>query len=123
VVQHIEIKPQYGLTDDQVEKMLLEGFQFAQADIQTRLHQEAINEGQQLVYLAQRFMEKNANLMNVEEIEGTKQRIVALECLLQERAEKDMILSAVTDLNDYTRPFAERLMDVAVSAALKGKEI
>jgi molecular chaperone HscA len=42
---------------------------------------------------------------------------------LQERAEKDMILSAVTDLNDYTRPFAERLMDVAVSAALKGKEI
>jgi molecular chaperone HscA len=123
VVQHIEIKPQYGLTDDQVEKMLLEGFQFAQADIQTRLHQEAINEGQQLVYLAQRFMEKNANLMNVEEIEGTKQRIVALECLLRERAEKDMILSAVTDLNDYTRPFAERLMDVAVSAALKGKEI
>jgi molecular chaperone HscA len=123
VVQHIEIKPQYGLTDDQVEKMLLEGFQFAQADIQTRLHQEAINEGQQLVYLAQRFMEKNANLMNAEEIEGTKQRIVALECLLQERAEKDMILSAVTDLNDYTRPFAERLMDVAVSAALKGKEI
>jgi molecular chaperone HscA len=68
-------------------------------------------------------MEKNANLMNVEEIEGTKQRIVALECLLRERAEKDMILSAVTDLNDYTRPFAERLMDVAVSAALKGKEI
>jgi molecular chaperone HscA len=123
VVQHIEIKPQYGLTDDQIEKMLLEGFQFAQADIQTRLHQEAINEGQQLVYLAQRFMEKNANLMNAEEIEGTKQRIVALECLLQERAEKDMILSAVTDLNDYTRPFAERLMDVAVSAALKGKEI
>jgi molecular chaperone HscA len=42
---------------------------------------------------------------------------------LAERGEKDAILKAVTELNDYTRPFAERLMDVAVSAALKGKEI
>jgi len=46
-----------------------------------------------------------------------------LKCLLDERSDKDSVLQAVTELNDYTRPFAERLMDVAVSAALKGKEI
>jgi molecular chaperone HscA len=123
VTQQIDIKPQYGLTDDQVEAMLLAGFQHAQEDVTARLHQEAINEGQQLVYLAQRFIEKNANLLNEEEMAGTKQRISSLECLLAERGEKDAILQAVTELNDYTRPFAERLMDVAVSAALKGKEI
>jgi molecular chaperone HscA len=123
VAQQIDIKPQYGLTDDQVEAMLLAGFQHAQEDVTARLHQEAINEGQQLVYLAERFIEKNANLLNENEMEGTKQRIAALKCLLDERAEKDSILQAVTELNDYTRPFAERLMDVAVSAALKGKEI
>ncbi len=123
VAQQIDIKPQYGLTDDQVEAMLLAGFQYAQEDVTARLHQEAINEGQQLVYLAQRFIEKNANLLNEEEMAGTKQRILSLECLLAERGEKDAILQAVTELNDYTRPFAERLMDVAVSAALKGKEI
>ena len=44
VSQEIEIKPQYGLTDAQVEKMLLDGFQFAQTDIQLRLQQEAVNE-------------------------------------------------------------------------------
>jgi len=123
VAQQIDIKPQYGLTDEQVEAMLLAGFQHAQEDVTARLHQEAINEGQQLVYLAERFIEKNANLLNENEMEGTKQRIAALKCLLDERAEKDSILQAVTELNDYTRPFAERLMDVAVSAALKGKEI
>jgi molecular chaperone HscA len=123
VAQQIDIKPQYGLTDDQVEAMLLAGFQHAQEDVTARLHQEAINEGQQLVYLAERFIEKNANLLNQNEMEGTKQRIAALKCLLDERAEKDSILQALTELNDYTRPFAERLMDVAVSAALKGKEI
>ena len=123
VAQQIEIKPQYGLTDEQVEAMLLAGFQHAQEDVTARLHQEAINEGQQLVYLAQRFIEKNANLLNENEMSGTKQRIDALKCLLDERSDKDSILQAVTELNDYTRPFAERLMDVAVSAALKGKEI
>ncbi|MFM8995083.1 MAG: Fe-S protein assembly chaperone HscA [Bacteroidota bacterium] len=123
VAQQIDIKPQYGLTDDQVEAMLLAGFQHAQEDVAARLHQEAINEGQQLVYLAERFIEKNANLLNENEMEGTKQRIFTLSCLLAERGDKDSIFAAVTELNDYTRPFAERLMDVAVSAALKGKEI
>ena len=123
VAQQIDIKPQYGLTDDQVEAMLLAGFQHAQEDVAARLHQEALNEGQQLVYLAERFIEKNANLLNENEMSGTKQRIAALKCLLDERRDKDSVLQAVTELNDYTRPFAERLMDVAVSAALKGKEI
>lgn len=123
VSQEIEIKPQYGLTDAQVEKMLLDGFQFAQTDIQLRLQQEAVNEAQQLIYLAQRFLEKNGNMMSEEEIEGTKQRIQELERLLQSQAPKDEILAQVTLLNDFTRPFAERLMDVAVASALKGKGI
>ena len=118
-----EIKPQYGLTDAQVEKMLLDGFQFAQTDIQLRLQQEAVNEAQQLIYLAQRFLEKNGNMMSEEEIKGTKQRIQELERLLQSQAPKDEILAQVTLLNDFTRPFAERLMDVAVASALKGKGI
>ena len=123
VSQEIEIKPQYGLTDAQVEKMLLDGFQFAQTDIQLRLQQEAVNEAQQLIYLAQRFLEKNGNMMSEEEIKGTKQRIQELERLLQSQAPKDEILAQVTLLNDFTRPFAERLMDVAVASALKGKGI
>lgn len=123
VAQQIDIKPQYGLTDEQVEAMLLAGFQNAQADVQVRVHQEAINEGQQLVYIAQRFIEKNAIVMNAAEIEGTKQRIEKLERLITTRSNKDSILAGVTDLNDYTKPFAERLMNIAVSAALKGKGI
>jgi molecular chaperone HscA len=123
VSQEIEITPQYGLTDAQVEKMLLDGFQFAQSDVQLRLQQEAVNEAQQLIYLAKRFLDKNGEMMSEEEIEGTKQRIQELERLLQSQASKDEILAAVTGLNDYTRPFAERLMDVAVASALKGKGI
>ena len=123
VSQEIDITPQYGLTDAQVEQMLLDGFQFAQSDVQLRMQQEAVNEAQQLIYLAKRFLDKNGAMMSQEEIEGTKQRIEELERLLQSQATKDEILAAVTGLNDYTRPFAERLMDVAVASALKGKGI
>jgi molecular chaperone HscA len=123
VSQEIDITPQYGLTDAQVEQMLLDGFQFAQSDVQLRMQQEAVNEAQQLIYLAKRFLDKNGGMMSQEEIDGTKQRIEDLERLLQSQASKDEILAAVTGLNDYTRPFAERLMDVAVASALKGKGI
>lgn len=123
VSQEIDITPQYGLTDAQVEQMLLDGFQFAQSDVQLRMQQEAVNEAQQLIYLAKRFLDKNGEMMSQEEIDGTKQRIEDLERLLQSQASKDQILAAVTGLNDYTRPFAERLMDIAVATALKGKGI
>ncbi len=123
VSQEIDITPQYGLTDAQVEQMLLDGFQFAQSDVQLRMQQEAVNEAQQLIYLAKRFLDKNGGMMSSEEIDGTKQRIEDLERLLQSQASKDEILASVTGLNDYTRPFAERLMDVAVASALKGKGI
>jgi molecular chaperone HscA len=123
VSQEIDITPQYGLTDAQVEQMLLDGFQFAQSDVQLRMQQEAVNEAQQLIYLAKRFLDKNGGMMSQEEIDGTKQRIEDLERLLQSQASKGEILAAVTGLNDYTRPFAERLMDVAVASALKGKGI
>ncbi len=123
VSQEIDIKPQYGLTDAQVEQMLLDGFQFAQSDVQLRMQQEAVNEAQQLLYLAKRFLDKNGGMMSPEEIEGTKQRIEDLERLLHSQASKDEVLAAVMGLNDYTRPFAERLMDVAVASALKGKGI
>jgi molecular chaperone HscA len=123
VSQEIDITPQYGLTDAQVEQMLLDGFQFAQSDVQLRMQQEAVNEAQQLIYLAKRFLDKNGGMMSQEEIDGTKQRIEELERLLQSQASKDEILASVTGLNDYTRPFAERLMDVAVASALKGKGI
>src|SRR5205085_12330938 len=44
--QSIEVKPTYGLTDEQVEQMILESFEYAEADIETRLAIEARNEAE-----------------------------------------------------------------------------
>lgn len=122
IAQEVEIQPTYGLTDNEVERMLESGLLNAHADIQLRLEKEAVNEAQQLIYTANRFLEKHGIYLSEEEIQGTKQRIHQLSGLIQSN-NRDEILGGVEALNDYTRPFAERIMDIAVSSALKGNKI
>ncbi len=75
-----------------------------------------------MVYTAERFIEKHGNFLSSEEISNTQSYVEALRQALA-KAEKDEILKNADDLNEFTRPFAERVMDVAVSAAMKGKSI
>jgi len=122
VKQEIDITPSYGLTDDTVEKMLIDSITHAKSDVDQRMLIEARSEGEQLVYTAQRFLEKHASFLSTDEIKNTKIHIENLQQAL-EKAEKDEILKKADELNEFTRPFAERVMDVAVSAAMKGKSI
>lgn len=122
VKQEIDIKPSYGLTDDAVEKMLVDSITHAKSDVEQRMLIEARSEGEQLVYTAERFVEKHAEYLTAAEITDTKTHIEALKSALA-TAQKDDILKKADELNEFTRPFAERVMDVAVSAAMKGKSI
>jgi Fe-S protein assembly chaperone HscA len=122
VKQEIDIKPSYGLTDETVEKMLVDSITHAKSDVEQRMLIEARSEGEQLVYTAERFIEKHATYLTPEEIAATKTYIEALRTALA-TAEKDEILKKADELNEFTRPFAERVMDVAVSSAMKGKSI
>ena len=122
VKQEIDIKPSYGLTDETVEKMLVDSITHAKSDVEQRMLIEARSEGEQLVYTAERFIEKHATYLTSEEIAATKTYIEALKTALA-TVEKDEILKKADELNEFTRPFAERVMDVAVSSAMKGKSI
>jgi len=122
VKQEVDIKPSYGLTDDTVEKMLIDSITHAKSDVEQRMLIEARSEGEQLVYTAERFIEKHGVYLTEEEISNTKVHITALKTALSS-SEKDEILKKADELNEFTRPFAERVMDVAVSSAMKGKSI
>lgn len=122
VKQEIDITPSYGLTDDTVEKMLIDSITHAESDVAQRMLIEARGEGEQLVYTAERFIDKNGFVLTPEELKNTKLYITALREALTE-GNKDTILKKADELNEFTRPFAERLMDIAVSKAMKGKTI
>ncbi len=122
IKQEVEVKPTYGLTDNEVEKMLMDSIQNAKEDVSQRMLIEARTEGEQMVYTAERFIEKNKEYFSTPEITNTLKLIETLKTTLTS-GNKDQILRRIDELNEFTRPFAERLMDQAISTAMKGKAI
>lgn len=122
VEQSVEVKPQYGLTDEEVEQMLLDSVIHAKEDMQTRALVEAQTEGRQLLETTQQFIEKNSFILTQDELLQTNVAMKELEAVLP-LTDKNVIHTAIEKLNEISRPYAERLMDQAVSTAMKGKQI
>lgn len=122
VAQSIEVRPQYGISEEDMAKMLLDSVKHAQEDMQIRALQEAINEAQQMIDVTEKFIVKNVRQLTELEIADTWEHINALKRALK-TTNKDAIQQHITALNDYTRPFAERVMDTAIAEAMKGKRI
>ena len=122
VEQSIEVKPQYGLTDETVEKMLMDSITHASDDIAARALHEARTEGEQLLKTTERFLQKNATGISNNELLQTAEAMQALQLALTMN-DKDLIMKKTTELNDISRPYAERLMDEAISVAMKGKSV
>lgn len=122
VSQSIEIKPQYGLTDEEVEKMLMASIVNAKEDIQTRSLVEARTEAEQMIQLTENFLFKHQQYITDEEQQATHTALATLKDAIQLDS-KDNILQATEALNQVSRIYAERVMDVAIGQALKGKEV
>jgi len=122
IEQSIEVKPQYGLTDEEVEKMLMESIQHASEDIKIRALVEAKTEAQQLIDTTAKFLSKNAEFLLPEEIAKTTKSIDELRSVLDSEI-KDLIHQKTESLNEISRPYAERVMDMAISKAMSGKSI
>jgi molecular chaperone HscA len=122
VEQSIEVKPQYGLSDTEVENMLLDSITHAKDDIAKRALVEARTEGEQLLETTEKFIAKNAALLTQNEMIASAEAMQALQLALT-MEDKDLIHKKVEELNDISRPYAERVMDQAVSSAMKGRSI
>ncbi|MFA6150268.1 MAG: Fe-S protein assembly chaperone HscA [Chitinophagaceae bacterium] len=122
VAQSIEVTPKYGLTDEQMEQMLMDSIEHAKDDIQTRALVEAQTEATQLFDTVSKFLDKNSALLNDDEINETKKQLSILKVTI-DSSDKNLIQSETEKLNELTRPYAERLMDVALKDAMKGKKI
>ena len=117
----IEVQPSYGLTDDQVESMILNSFDQAEEDLRQRQVIEARNEAQTILAA----LDKGRKSPAWEELSREeRQRIEELERVLRDAEKSDdyaEIRKAIDALNQGTMKLAELMMDTAVSAALKGK--
>jgi Fe-S protein assembly chaperone HscA len=121
--QSIEIKPTYGLTDEQVETMILESFEHAEEDIEARLVIEARNEASQVLEACEKSL-KDDQYETLSDNE--KQQIGAsIKNLETKMAGNDYqaIRDALDQLNENTHHLAELIFNNVTAAALKNKRV
>ena len=128
VEQTIEVKPSYGLTDDQVEQMLIDSFEHAEADFAARLLIEARNEAESVITATEKSMRapEFADIAATEFAAGEQLRIeqalAGLKRVLTSD-DKAAIEQWTHALNEATKHLAELMMNRSVRAALAGKNV
>jgi len=116
----IEVKPTYGLSEADVERMVEESFTYAEADVEARLLIEARNEADTVITHVERALGQGSQLVGVDERETI---VAALKALRRARATDDRVLirEATTGLNRATEHLAELMMDAALKGALASR--
>src|SRR5438128_10173352 len=128
VEQTVEIKPSYGLTDEEVERMLLDSFEHAEADFAARLLIEARNEAETVIKATEKSL-RDAGFEQIEQTElapAERQKIesvlAGLKMVLNSN-DRETIRKWTGVLNDATQHLAEVMMNRSVHAALSGRNV
>jgi len=116
----IEVKPTYGLSEADVERMIEDSFTYAEADVETRMLVETRNEADTVVTHVARALRQGADLVDAAERGRIEAALAALRTV-RETQDRDAIREATVALNRATEPLAERMMDAALKGALGTK--
>jgi Fe-S protein assembly chaperone HscA len=128
IEQSIEVKPSYGLTEEEVERMLVESLEHAEADFAARLLVEARNEAEAVAAATEKALRAPgfADIAATELAPGEQQRIESVLAGLRmvlNGSDAETIQKWTRALNEATRHLAEVVMNRSVQAALSGRNI
>ncbi len=122
VSQSITVKPSHGLTDDEIERMLLSSIENAEADVQARMLIDNRVEAQRILKATETQLDANGDLLSNQErstIEAGMADLRARMALTDHHAIKD----AIDRLDHDSAEFAKRVMDRGIDRALKGRSV
>ncbi len=118
----LEVKPSYGLTDEEVERLLEESIDFAEEDIEQRLLIEARTEADTVLHATDKALSQNASYLQ----EGEEEQIDQVVQKVREACageDYDLIRDLTEELSQVTTPFAQRIMDSSIQEALGEKQL
>jgi molecular chaperone DnaK len=118
----VDIKPSYGLTDDNIERMLEESIDFGEQDIEQRLLISACNDADQILTALDKQLREYGELVDEDERRRMAEVTARLE-IARRGQDRELLRKLVEELNEITTPFAERIMDRAIKLALEKKSI
>ncbi|MGH7275528.1 MAG: Hsp70 family protein, partial [Candidatus Rokuibacteriota bacterium] len=113
----IEVKPTYGLSETEVERMVEDSFTYAEADVETRLLIETRNEADTVLVHAERALRQGADLVEVAERAAIVAAVAALRAA-RATPDRELIHTRTVEVNQVTAHLAELMMDAALKGAL-----
>ena len=122
VQSSIQVKPSYGLTDDEIANMLKASMENAKEDIQARLLAEQRVEAERVLESVRSALAQDYDLLDDDELSAVKNAIISLEQLKQQD-DSLAIKQGIKALDLATQEFAARRMDKSIRSALAGHSV
>jgi molecular chaperone DnaK len=118
----VDVKPSYGLTDEEIERMLEEAIDLGEQDLEQRLLITARNDAEQMLVALRKQLGEFGHLIDAAERTRAEEEAARLEAA-RSGTDRELISKLVEELNEMTTPFAERIMDFAIKQALEKKSV
>jgi len=118
----VDVKPSYGLTDDEIERMLEEAIDLGEQDLEERLLTVARSDGEQILAALRKQLGEWGSLVEPDERTSMEDAARRLEAAMEGR-DRELISRLVEELNHLSTPFAERIMDAAIKLALEKRSV
>jgi molecular chaperone HscA len=123
IAQEIAVQPSYGLTDDDVERMLIEALDFGEEDLERRRLVETRVEGERLLLATNKGLATDADLLNAAERAAVDAALTALQSAIESATSASPVQAAIDALDHATHDWAGRRMNRAVAHAIAGKSV
>ncbi len=120
--QTVQVKPTHGLSDDEVESMIRDSFEFAAEDIKARQVIEARNEATAIIVATEKAISRGKTLIQDQECQRIERSIQDLRAVL-DIDDHRKIRAGIADVEKVTHHLAEMLMDASLKEALERKKV
>jgi len=122
VETQMEIRSAYRISEEDMARMLIDSLQNAESDMQTKGLLESINEANNILLAAERFIEQNKDALTEEQI--SKINLLKEDLLASTQGDsKDVIEASMQAMNLYTAPLAHEALDRNIGKALKETKV
>ncbi len=118
----VDVKPSYGLTDEEIERMLEEAIDLGEQDLEQRLLISARNDAEQILTALRKQLDEYGTLTDAGERARMEEVAARLEAA-RRGSDRQLIHTLTEQLNEITTPFAQRIMDTAIRQALEKKSV
>jgi molecular chaperone HscA len=123
VEAQIDVKPSYGLSDDQIATMIKESFTTAEVDMKSRAIVEARVDGERMLLATQSALNANGDLLTADERAQIEQLMQSLRQAVMTEQDAQTLENVTTELAKGTEAFAAERMNHSIQKALSGQNI